>query len=779
MYFAPKQRAWRPADGALAGGTRRVPAAMCPIAMILLGAIIAPAAQAQVRISGQNAQFEFSDTVQLDRADGVALAHLERAKACLAAHQWDEAVETLRQVMENAEGKLLAVTPWHYVNLSDACQMRLAAMPPEALSLYRRRVDPVAQKWCEEGIVHRDAKLLQNVVQQAFASSWGDKALMALGEIRLEEGDFSAARWCWERILPAKTPPGEESTWPGYPDSTLDPAAVRARLVLVSILEGSPRRAREELSAMVRLHADARGRFGGREVTYVAALAELLNQSSLWPKEKRGADWPTFAGSPSRNTIAPALVDVAGIQWRATLRRPPFSLPSSVEPHGAPVAENPLEPLAFYPVISGRRVFAADQGEIFGFLAESGRPAWGDSGASIYREPADLSSPGPALGETLGVPRFTLTIADGRLYARIGSPVTSSPQPGVSQSAGSIVCLDLRAEGKLLWRINAEEGWAFDGAPVAAGAKLLVAMRRGDIHPQLHVACFETTTGRMRWRRFVCAAETPARGTLAECTHTLLTLTGGAIYVNTNLGAVASLAMEDGRVNWLSLYPRARSGNLLHMDPHWHRDLNPCLVDRGRLYVAPADSPRIYALDAATGQILWPGRRDDRPADSPIQDPLDDVVHLLGVAGEYLIAGGHRLYWIESDGPRAGNIAHVWPEGNERLGYGRGVLAGDDVLWPTRDKIYVFQQQTARLKREIDLAPLGLRGGNLLVVDGRLLIATPSGLVVLASQAGKKKEQPAEITATGKIRNPNCETNPRQETHPDAPRQRPRSRSET
>ena len=87
-------------------------------------------------------------------------------------------------------------------------------------------------------------------------------------------------------------------------------------------------------------------------------------------------------------------------------------------------------------------------------------------------------------------------------------------------------------------------------------------MRHADIRPQLHVACFDTATGRMRWRRFICAAETPARGTLAECTHNLLTLAGGTIYVNTNLGAVAALAAESGRINWLSLYPRAARGNL-------------------------------------------------------------------------------------------------------------------------------------------------------------------------------------------------------------------------
>ncbi len=553
-------------------------------------------------------------------------------------------------------------------------------------------------------------------------------------------------------------PPGEVNTWPGYPDSTLDPAAVRARLVLVSILEGSPDRAREELSEFVRLHGDARGRLGGREVRYAAALAELLNQSALWPKAKPGPDWPTFAGSPDPQC------NRAGVDRRG--RRPMADDAQAADSPAAGSRWNRIvrpwptirsTPLAFHPVISQGRVFVADQAEIFGFRTDTGQPAWGDGGASIYREPADvpLAMPGP--GEALGTPRYTLTIADGRLYARMGSPITNPPQqPGVSVAGGSIVCLDLRAEGKLLWKVAAEEGWAFDGAPLVAGARLFIAMRRSDIRPQAHVACFDTTTGRMRWRRFVCAAETPARGTLAECTHTLLTLAGGTIYVNTNLGAVASLAVEDGRINWLSLYPRVRSGNLLRMDAHWQRDLNPCLFDHGRLYVAPADSPRVYALDAATGQILWPGRHDDRPAETPVQDPLDDVVHLLGVSGDCLIASGHKLYWIDIAGPRAGNIAHVWPEGEDKLGYGRGLLAGAYVLWPTREKIYVFHQQTARLKKEIELAPLGVRGGNLLVADGRLLIATPNELIVLGTNGGTKERAAGnnERNSTSESRNP-------------------------
>ncbi len=399
-------------------------------------------------------------------------------------------------------------------------------------------------------------------------------------------------------------------------------------------------------------------------------------------------------------------------------------------------------------MISQGRVFVADQAEIFGFRADTGQPAWGDGGPSIYREPC-RSFPWRCRGRAKrwARPATRLTIADGRLYARMGSPITNPPQqPGVSVAAGSIVCLDLRAEGKLLWKVAAEEGWAFDGAPVVAGARLFVAMRRNDIRPQAHVACFDTTTGRMRWRRFVCAAETPARGTLAECTHTLLTLAGGTIYVNTNLGAVASLAVEDGRINWLSLYPRVRSGNLLRMDAHWQRDLNPCLFDHGRLYVAPADSPRLYALDAATGQILWPGRHDDRPAETPVQDPLDDVVHLLGVSGDCLIASGHKLYWIDIAGPRAGNIAHVWPAGSGQArlrprAAGRRLCpladAGEDLCLPSADRAFEEGNRTGAPGRSRRQSA----GGRRPLADCHAQRVDRAG-----DQGREKKESRAEIT---------------------------------
>src|SRR3712207_3072290 len=105
----------------------------------------------------------------------------------------------------------------------------------------------------------------------------------------------------------------------------------------------------------------------------------------------------------------------------------------------------------------------------------------------------------------------------------------------------------------------------------------------------------------MRWRRFIAAAVTPGRSQMDEITHALLTYDRGVLYFNTNMGAIAAIAADDGEVLWISRYPRASGVQLNRSSSHYYRDLNPCVYHEGRLYVAPSDSVRIYAFDASTG----------------------------------------------------------------------------------------------------------------------------------------------------------------------------------
>jgi outer membrane protein assembly factor BamB len=719
------------------------------MAAVLLAVCHAGPARAQFGGMVPTNQFELGETVQLDQADNAVLAQLERVRALLAERQWDEAVEILRQVAESSEGKLLGVTSRRFVGLREACQLQLASLPPEALKLYRGRVDPLAKRWYEQGLAERNSKPLENIVQQAFASSYGDAALMALGEMALESADYAAARSYWQRIVPMgekgtgtfsrngpegavqKTYLSPFSPWPGYPDTKLDLAAVRARLVLVSILEGAGDQARDELAQLARLHPDARGRLGAREGKYTDLLAALLAESAAWPATAPDPDWPTLAGNFSRNKIAPRLVDVGAVAWRVALR--PAESPST--------GENPRQPLSFHPLVVGNTAFVNDQERILAVRANNGKPAWGESPAIYQSQDAGLVTPSLP-PETLGTPQFTMSVFEDKLFARLGSPVTGLPHDtATAVSSGYLVCLDLAAEGRLRWKAEPEEGWAFEGAPVADERGVYVAMRHNDIRPQACVACLDADTGRLRWRRFVCSAETPARAIFPECTHNLLTLAGGTIYCNTNLGAVAAVAVEDGRLLWVSLYPRDRHGSLDRLAPHWRRELNPCIFDRGTLLVAPADCSRIFALDAATGQALWQTGTE-----------VEDAVDLLGTTGRWLIAGGRKLYWISLRDEDRGRVKHVWPEGADTPGYGRGVLAGDAVLWSTRERLYLFDQQTAQPRKVVDLAIHAASGGNLLMADGRLLIATGSELIALGPNGGRpNNEKKLEIVLSNQI----------------------------
>ncbi len=91
-----------------------------------------------------------------------------------------------------------------------------------------------------------------------------------------------------------------------YPGTTLTRADVRARLVLVSIMEGSLARARDELEAFGQLHPGAHGRLAGREVDYAETLGAMLAAAEHWPARQPDDDWPTFAGNDARNKIARA-----------------------------------------------------------------------------------------------------------------------------------------------------------------------------------------------------------------------------------------------------------------------------------------------------------------------------------------------------------------------------------------------------------------------------------------------------------------------------------------
>lgn len=297
-----------------------------------------------------------------------------------------------------------------------------------------------------------------------------------------------------------------------------------------------------------------------------------------------------------------------------------------------------------------------------------------------------------------------------------------------------------------------EDDSAFEGAPLAHGGAIYVASRRGGARSVAYVTCHDALTGRLKWRREVCAGETLGQGSLPEVSHQLLTLAEDTLYFNTHMGVVAALDAHDGELLWITRYPR--SGRVLNpsdrVDLHTFRDLTPCLFHRDRVMVAPADCDRLFALEAATGKLLWA-----TPPEGAV-----DAVHLLGVGRGNLIASGEYLHWLDAD---TGRMLASFPE-NGNLGFGRvrpephgcgrGVLAGGAIYWPTNNGVLVFDQALdTRLGRgqprmrdvfHLETDGESFRGANLLAVGGFVVAATSDKLLVYQ---GYRADAPSGPTA--------------------------------
>jgi outer membrane protein assembly factor BamB len=688
-----------------------------------------------------------------------------------------------------------------YLPLRIALQGRLARLAednPAALAEYRRRVDALAKRWFEEGVQNHDAEKLQRVAEQFFASSWGDNACYLLGEWAIERGHFTAARRYLQRLHPslqsyatasdaetvnvrgrtnwillrnqlatavdaaakqefiAATAEQQALAKVGalslvHPDTDIPLADIAARLVLISILEKNLVRAETELSLFKHRWPEARGLMGGREAVYAETLVRLLADAASWPDQAspKSGNWLTFAGSASRDTVAANGVDVGGSTvWQVEL---PLSKATNELIGGGRtrVAEG-FKLLNVHPVVHDGIVYFSDLGSVTAIDLKTGKPAWGSGKIYDLRVPADQLN--PQRRGYFGVPRQTLSVAGNKLFARIGSPATAAhANDRLSiEHVGRIVGLDLAAQGRLLpgFPLLPPEDWSFEGTPLVSDGRLYVGLRgRDDSQSHAAVGCYSLAGGvgqsgnKLLWLTRVSVAQTLAAGNYQENTHQLVTLAEDTVYYQTSLGAVTAIDKGTGKLRWLAKYKRVEYiGDDGRKDAHYFRDLTPALVHQGVVIAAPADSDRLFAIDATTGVCLWITAEDVRAG----------VTQLLGVGGgirqSNLIASGDYLYWLDLfDGRKkaqfpADGITNNGRAGADPYGKGRGVLAGDEVYWPDAfEKIHVFKQAVLATKRGFELQPVrtirlyehGATSGNLLISGKTLLIAAEEKLYAL------------------------------------------------
>jgi outer membrane protein assembly factor BamB len=724
--------------------------------------------------------------VLLSGQSGTTAKRLAEARRLIADKEFAEALPVLEAVLDSAGSDLVALDEGRSVEARRLCHVLLARLPAEALKQYRNRAEPQAGKWLAQGIEERDPAVLTKLVDVAFCTRAAEQALDRLGDWAFERGQFDEAESWWRLLAPLRPAAVKEADDPAalaYPGPTGDVARVRAKQLLARLFQTPapelPPNWAAEVKAFARRHPRAEGALAGRTGNYVETLTALGKERSRRPAAMR-APWPTFGGSTQRGRVAaapPRLLDHLGMlcrggpTWRFDLEAR-AKIDGQEAPFGRKLDEvGHARRLAFYPVVADKYVLASDGRYVTAYDVQTGQASdWYDAGRFSGGIGADLSLPAPM------DLRYSLTVAEGCVFARLGTQYVQDVRPGEGRGAAVrarasgeslLVCLSLkpgRSGDRRRWLAKAidltrKDYSVFEGAPVVGDGRVFIAATRfeGDkVITAVH--CYpvdpEDTEPTLLWRADLCETREllpaardgrPAPGS-QRARHHLLTLAGGRVFYCSHSGAVVALDTRTGRRAWAVRYPR-RATREPEDEPQL-RDLAPCLYADGLLYVAPSDSEWLLCLDPATGRTVWERRGLE-------------AVHLLGVGQGRLIfstrrnPGTGRLHGggLRAVGAADGADAMGWKlpdDGGGLVPLGRGLLVGDLVLWPTARKPYgVFavrqedghQPDNPTLLHRIPSGNLAFGDGILVVTDLReMAVFVPPGMLLEEAEKEAKAE---------------------------------------
>ena len=682
--------------------------------------------------------------------------------------KWSEAIQMYQRVIEQYGNKVAALPAGEqdvdrsgdfvlYVDDRWYCHRVIAKLPAEAREIYRKRVDGMAERWYRQGASTRDLASLRRVVDQAFCSSWGDDALELLGDLAFQDGRFGEALSAYGRLV-ADHP--EDARALVHPDPSVDLARVAAKKLLCRAAAGENPPGPADLKDLATLYPGASGKLAGRTGPYPEIVSESLGSDHLGPAHEPDNRWPTFAGSFQRTKLVPGPIDVGSMQWRVDLQPVPYGRGQGFNPRGAfgngPVTAPAERLLAFHPIVLGEQVIVCDGARVLAYNLNDRPPADTETSAlrvvaPVWKYPADDDAQIPqARHSSPGIPRYTLTAFGNRIYARLGAQSAAYFSGAGSRGSSSIVALDWSTQGKLLWEQssttlslpnrppdrNNNRTISFEGTPVADGDSVYVAVTDRREQTATYIVCFSADSGAVRWVRYVGAASPEGDNNIGfiggmqasvtspgDFNHRLLSLDGPTLYYQTNLGALAAIEAATGSMLWVASYPRQEPAQLGNGG---ERDLNPAVIHDGRVFIAPSDAEAIFAFDAQTGRLLW---KSDRIADDI------KLSHLLGIAKGRLVASGDRVVLFDV---KTGKLLHAWPDSGKALdGFGRGLLAGDKIYWPTQNEIQVLDQRSG-LRADPPIRLLEAyhtQGGNLVAGDGYLIVAQSDGLVVFCQNS--------------------------------------------
>ncbi len=675
------------------------------------------------------------DPANLRGESGQTRKRLSESEQKLLAGNSADATDGLQRILDESGDDLISLDGTGYRPARWVAHQILSKLPAADLKNYQNRIDGPAAKLLQAGKLQRDPRPLWKLLDRYFVSRPASEAILLLGDLQFEQGDFRTAERLWRRLLP------DGSADIVYPGSTSDPAQVWARVILAMHYQGDSERAQDQLMVFKTAYPDARGVLAGKDDVLAKTLGTVLDRepatATVGPTK---SSWLTAGGTPDRASRVEGRLPA---YWPA---RPTWSveLPSNPGRFRNGPSEPPGRQPFGHPIVVGNKVFVTDGTRLYAFdlLAKD----------SVQKPTTLFLNPPAQFDAVAASPDLSPTLsAEGkRLYVRLGLAVIRAPDPTRSKKPGddtAIACIHVDTNGdgstrlKELWRIappqdDAKAAVYWEGSPLVVNRKMWGAFARIEGGRVIHgIACYDpadatSAPDRPRWTTEV--SDSPLSvSSEGRTRHDLLTLAGRYVVHNTNSGTVVALDAQTGMPAWAFRYNSARRNQ-----SSTGNTPAPAVASGGRVFVAPTDADHVFALDQETGQLLW-------------QSGETLGASIVGVArNRLIISTTGPVRGIRALGVRTGS--HRSPEGwvqhdgEGLLGYGTGFVNDHVIVWPTRVGLFFLRSADGTPMRPPFTSPIAGRMagflGNVIYSHGVLIVVAPAHIWGYVSEQSRHRD---------------------------------------
>lgn len=412
--------------------------------------------------------------------------------------------------------------------------------------------------------------------------------------------------------------------------------------------------------------------------------------------------WLESRAEEGGRTPPPALSELR----RRLVKIPPTApWPFSSVPRGVAHSRSPVDHLQ----VEGEKILVSGPNLLACFGKDWTRPLWS-------RTPRDTPRgrrPGRAKQQFHPTPGYFLpSLSGGRLYTRWGFD-------GANRSLKGVTAFDL-ATGALLWSTARDPAWEgrvpISDPTLAEGRVYVLTLGEGGswLWP-VSLVCLEAEKGTLLWSRLL-GSQDPAlpnrQGERRKSPEAIdlvrfgnaVTVRLGSVYCSTNMGFAARCDARDGLIEWIHIYPRARSDrDRAALVQRW--GAAPQVV-RDQVILVPRDRMGVFSLNVERGSLEWEN----------LEAPSDEVIGLVG--GNLILKDSRRVVAVDASTGRL-----RWQRDVPETRPGRPVLVGSTVYLGSRDRLLRLDAENGDILEESTWNPSDvmdefvLRAGDILGIS--------------------------------------------------------------